>query len=110
MKIGIIINHTENLSKSIKAIREYKEQPISAITANIKEQKPILFFNTIDTNELKMLIDCYDRLTALGDKVSFTDSNGIPNDIELMRNLYKSHLQTEKEVWKEIEREANNES
>ena len=99
--IGIKIEETPSMAKSISIIRKYNSLSMSDIKKAIESNEYVLVCPYIDHQGVRMIRRCYNELAKAGITVSIYEHDR-PATLEFLSNLIKSHRQTDREVQAQI--------
>lgn len=107
--IGLKVVSYTSIAKCISVIRKYNPISMAEIKNAIETNNYILTCSYISHPGVRMIRKCYDELTKSGVVVEIYEHDRL-TDRELISNLISSHRQTNKEVWKAVNREVEEDS
>ena len=93
---AIIVKKSKSLAKTIQVIRKYKIDSMAVIKDEIENHKPVLTAGYMDADEIRILLSLAKELKALNDDYAFIDESGEEQDIQYLKNQYKSGRDTER--------------
>lgn len=107
--VGIKIQTTSSLAKTISILRKYNPVSIAEIKSKIEANDYVLLCLYTSHSGVRKIRKCYDELIMAGNIVALYEHDRLTSR-EFICNLINSHRQTEKEVLAQVEAEVAAES
>ena len=106
---GIKVKSYNSIAQVISILRKYNPVSMAEIKSNIERDKVVFEQDYISHSGVRKVRKCYDELTKAGAVCEIIDEDEEIISREILSNLIESHYITEKEVYSQIEEEAEDE-